>query len=124
MDIYGQKVIHKVFGTGVISDLANATVTVDFNGEAKKFVYPQAFNGYLTAVDSDFCRYIDGLLREQSVTVCTASAERADKHINSGTFKEHSKRERYENFISSAYSISNDHWNEEDWNDEDEENWF
>ncbi|MBQ8974992.1 MAG: hypothetical protein IJ072_04625 [Oscillospiraceae bacterium] len=55
MDIYGQKVIHKVFGTGVISDLANATVTVDFNGEAKKFVYPQAFNGYLTAVDSDFC---------------------------------------------------------------------
>jgi hypothetical protein len=120
MNISGQTVKHKIFGEGTISEIDNASVTVDFNGETRRFIYPQAFNGYLIAVDPSFGEYISGILKEKSVTVSTAIADKPKTRAKAKPeFDEQTKKERYESFISSAYSM----WSEE-WQDECEEKWF
>ena len=120
MNISGQAVMHKIFGEGTIADIDNATVTVDFHGETKRFIYPQAFNGYLTAVDPGFGEYISSILNEKSVTVSTVISDKPKtrRSTNAGLDNE-TRKERYESFISSAYSM----WSE-DWQNEYEEKWF
>ena len=125
MDLSGQTVIHKRYGTGVISRHNEATVTVDFQGEEKRFVYPQAFNGYLRPVGPAFCAYMDRILHNESMTVSTAATQPEKRHVVHPELAEQSRRERYESFISSAYSVSVEPWKEEEeWNDENEEEWF
>ena len=51
MDINGQTIRHRAFGSGVITKLAAGTVTVSFAGEEKKFIYPDAFKDFLVMDD-------------------------------------------------------------------------
>lgn len=47
----GKKVSHKMFGEGIISEFDGSYVEVDFSGIIKKFVYPAAFEKFLTFED-------------------------------------------------------------------------
>lgn len=49
MDLMNVKVRHKVFGDGIIVAKKNSYITVRFSNDEKKFEYPNAFDGYLTA---------------------------------------------------------------------------
>lgn len=51
MKLKGQTVIHKVFGEGMIIDHRDKILTISFQQVEKKFTYPDAFKGYLTARD-------------------------------------------------------------------------
>lgn len=53
MQLIGQKVHHKVFGDGAVSDFSDSIVTVRFGKEEKRFIYPDAFSRFLTLADSD-----------------------------------------------------------------------
>lgn len=60
MDLIGSKVLHATFGEGVILHQENGYVRVAFNAACgeKKFVYPDAFAGFLTIVDQERSRMI------------------------------------------------------------------
>ncbi len=42
---------HKVYGTGVITDVAGNHITVQFDSKAAKFLYPDSFEKFIMAVD-------------------------------------------------------------------------
>lgn len=54
----GRKVTHKVYGCGTITELSNTYLTVNFGDSEKRFVYPDAFEKYLTSVDLEFMEQI------------------------------------------------------------------
>ena len=51
MDIKGQKVSHKTFGTGVVTDQTESLVIIAFDAGEKKFPYPTAFKQFLVFCD-------------------------------------------------------------------------
>lgn len=53
MNLINMKVKHKVFGEGTIINKENSYITIKFSNEEKKFIYPNAFDGYLTADNID-----------------------------------------------------------------------
>ena len=68
----GQKVTHKVFGCGTIIELSNAYLTVNFGDSEKKFVYPDAFEKYLTSTDPELMEQIDKDIQAKR-SVCSNS---------------------------------------------------
>ncbi len=52
INIINKKVHHKVFGEGVVLFLDGSYLLVEFSVGQKKFVYPDAFDGFLSAEDS------------------------------------------------------------------------
>lgn len=51
MNLINEKVTHGVFGQGNIIEQNETVVTADFNGDIKKFVYPEAFGKFITLND-------------------------------------------------------------------------
>ncbi len=52
MHVVKEKVIHRQFGAGVVTDQDTASITVEFKGYgAKKFLYPSAFESFLELCD-------------------------------------------------------------------------
>ncbi len=52
MNVKGAKVIHRQFGPGEIVGRDDKTITVRFEQGDKQFLYPSAFDGFLTFADS------------------------------------------------------------------------
>ncbi len=52
MNLEGYEVKHRAFGDGVISRADEKYVTVRFANAEKTFVYPDAFNGFMTLTDA------------------------------------------------------------------------
>lgn len=51
MNLINEEITHKVFGEGNIVDHEDSIITIDFNEEIKKFVYPDAFEEFITLND-------------------------------------------------------------------------
>ena len=51
MNLINEEVTHKVFGEGNIVDHEESIITIDFNEDIKKFVYPDAFGKFITLND-------------------------------------------------------------------------
>ncbi len=59
MDCINQHVVHKKFGQGVIKDHKENIITIYFQEYgAHTFIYPQAFDKYLTARDPEFAKSV------------------------------------------------------------------
>lgn len=58
MDLVNIKVRHKVFGEGIIIAKENSYITVKFQNDEKKFIYPNVFDGYLITESSDIAESI------------------------------------------------------------------
>lgn len=54
----GLEVVHKVFGNGIVEKVSDKYVTVRFANLQKVFVYPDAFEVFLSAVDEVVSREI------------------------------------------------------------------
>ena len=52
----GAKVKHKIFGTGTITSIYEKTLLVEFAAGEKKFLYPDAFESFITAEDLEIQR--------------------------------------------------------------------
>ena len=55
----GRKVTHKILGSGIITELSSAYLTVNFGGSEKKFTYPDVFEQYLTSTDPELMGQVD-----------------------------------------------------------------
>lgn len=53
MDMVGKKVTHSIFGEGHVTEQNDISIMVDFGGEVKRFLYPQAFDHHLIAMDDE-----------------------------------------------------------------------
>lgn len=52
MNIKGEKVFHKTYGVGVVTDQTDDVVVLSFNGCEKRFQYPISFNKFLVLCNS------------------------------------------------------------------------
>lgn len=66
MNLNGKKVIHKVFGEGVVLDYDDSHVTVQFlkKDELKKFKYPSCFEEHIKLKDEDTATQISKVIEE------------------------------------------------------------
>ncbi len=88
MNINGQAISHKTFGCGVITALAESTITVSFSNSEKKFIYPDAFKEYLVLKDKVMQQYI------------TAQIAEKEAEINRLRQKEQSEQERRKKLLN------------------------
>lgn len=79
MDLMNIKVRHKVFGDGITVAKENSYITVKFCNEEKKFIYPNAFDGYLTAEDIDIANNIKQAIDTIKKLEQEKKKERAEK---------------------------------------------
>ena len=56
MNLINEEVTHKVFGEGSIVDHEESVVTIEFNEDIKKFVYPDAFGKFITLNDQNIAK--------------------------------------------------------------------
>ncbi|MGN0182585.1 MAG: hypothetical protein ACI4DP_09300 [Candidatus Ornithomonoglobus sp.] len=65
-ELINKRVIHKLWGTGVITEVFDKAVKVDFSGEIKKFIYPDAFKRFLVFEENNLQKKTDNLLEEKN----------------------------------------------------------
>lgn len=65
MDLTNKKVVHKSFGKGKIVECDDSYMLIEFETGDKKFVYPDAFDGYLELVEKKAADSIDKILQVQ-----------------------------------------------------------
>lgn len=58
MDLRNQKVLHKAFGEGKVVHQDGNYLTISFQAGEKKFLYPDAFRGFLQASDDEVAKSI------------------------------------------------------------------
>lgn len=64
MDLTNKQVLHKSFGKGSIVECTESHMVINFSSGNKKFVYPDAFEKYLTIVDKRAADSIDKILQK------------------------------------------------------------
>src|SRR5690625_4894113 len=62
MNLIDEGITHKVFGEGNIVDHDESIITVDFNKDIKKFVYPDAFGKFITLNDRNTAKHLKKVL--------------------------------------------------------------
>lgn len=62
MNLVGEAVAHKVFGEGIISNVDNEIIEVNFLKVSKKFVYPDAFRQFISLKDSKYDEDVQSIL--------------------------------------------------------------
>lgn len=67
MDLTNKQVVHKIFGKGSIVDWNDDYVVVNFKSGSKEFVYPDAFEKYLTIVDKRAANSVDKILEKLEI---------------------------------------------------------
>lgn len=72
MQLIGQFVNHTLFGKGVVTAWTDTTITVRFSGGEKRFIFPDAFSGFLTLKNTAAKKYIQKLIDDRT-------AEKEDK---------------------------------------------
>ncbi len=78
MQIHGAKVQSAAFGSGVITEQSESTVTIDFNGVEKKFLYPFGFEKHLVAEDPAIQEVINSEIASAEAKI--ARRQRFEKH--------------------------------------------
>lgn len=65
MNLLNEKITHKVFGKGNIVDHDESFITVDFDEDIKKFVYPDAFGEYITLKDREIAKSLKKIVSKR-----------------------------------------------------------
>lgn len=93
MNLIGMKVMHTLFGAGVVTEQIDDHITVEFATKVAKFVYPEAFDKFIKAEDTE----IQALILEN---VKRIEAERERQYQEEITQKA-AERQRYAALVSS-----------------------
>lgn len=65
MNLVNEEITHKVFGEGNIVDQDESFITIDFNEDTKKFVYPDAFGKFITLKDRDTAKSLQKIISKK-----------------------------------------------------------
>lgn len=67
MDLINKEITHKVFGTGNIIEQDEFIITIDFNEDIKKFVYPDAFRDFISLKDEKTAESLNKILFQREI---------------------------------------------------------
>lgn len=62
MNLINEEITHNVFGQGNIVEHEDSVIIVDFNKNLKKFVYPDAFENFITLTDQSKAKSLEAIL--------------------------------------------------------------
>lgn len=79
MNLINEEVTHNVFGEGSIVEQSASVITIDFNDDIKKFVYPDAFMKFITLNDQDAANSLKKLLAKRIMKEEALERERAEE---------------------------------------------
>jgi hypothetical protein len=65
MDLVNEQVMHKVFGRGKVVKCNNSFIKIDFPVGKKKFVFPDAFETFLTLTDPKSAKFVEKIVQEK-----------------------------------------------------------
>src|SRR5690625_6900441 len=95
VNLINEKITHTVFGKGTIIDHTDSFITIDFDDDVKKFVYPDAFSKFLTLNDENLAESLDEVLsvrkKEQEALAEQRAEEKAEREL------EQQRRDRIKN---------------------------
>lgn len=67
MNITGEKVKHKAFGTGTVASVTGEYIAITFDIGEKRFPFPDIFATFISTDDVELNEYIDALLQKKEV---------------------------------------------------------
>lgn len=67
MNLINEEITHKVFGEGNIVDHDESFITVDFNEDIKKFVYPDVFGEFITLHDQNIANSLKEIISKRQI---------------------------------------------------------
>lgn len=79
MNLINEEITHKVFGEGSIVDQEGSIITVDFNEDLKKFVYPDAFENFITLNNREVAESLDEIISEKAAEKEALERKREEK---------------------------------------------
>ncbi|MFS0575672.1 malate synthase [Sporosarcina sp. 179-K 3D1 HS] len=79
MNLINEEITHKVFGEGNIVDHEGSIITIDFNEDIKKFVYPDAFGKFITLNDRNTAKSLKKILLKKEMEEEELDRQRAEK---------------------------------------------
>ena len=79
MNLIGQKVKHRLWGTGVVIAQYEKTIEIKFSIGVKKLQYPEAFEKFVAVEDIDIQKYILDNVREKKALEEKQKSERVFK---------------------------------------------
>lgn len=95
VNLINEEITHKVFGEGSIVDLDEDVITVDFNNDVKKFVYPDALGKFLKLKNREIAKTLKKVIakREQE----KEALEREKEEAKAQLLLEQQRREKLKN---------------------------
>ena len=67
MNLTGQKVKHRIWGSGVVTSQTETTIEIEFSIGVKKLQYPEAFEKFVVVEDADIQKDILDNVREKKI---------------------------------------------------------
>lgn len=82
MNMQNKAVFHRKFGKGIIVDLKQNKLAVQFDTGKKIFVYPDAFRQFLVLMENDGKHYIDRMLKDldKEEEISNQNARKMERH--------------------------------------------
>ncbi|AXH99152.1 malate synthase [Sporosarcina sp. PTS2304] len=79
MKLLNEKVTHNVFGTGNIVEQEDAVIVVDFTDHTKKFVYPDAFEKFITLENETLAKSLEEVFVQKKEDEKVAEQQRQEE---------------------------------------------
>ncbi|WP_432352508.1 malate synthase [Sporosarcina sp. A2] len=67
MNLVNEEITHKVFGEGNIVGHEESIITIEFSTDTKKFVYPDAFENFITLNDSSIAKTLKEVFLKRKI---------------------------------------------------------
>jgi len=67
VNLINEAITHKVFGKGNIVEQDATFITINFNEDIKKFVYPDAFESFITLNDQDTAKTLEKVISKRVI---------------------------------------------------------
>ena len=79
MNLINEEITHKVFGKGSIIEQEDSVITVDFDNDIKKFVYPDAFLNFITLNNKDAAKSFQKIIAKKEQKQEALERERVEE---------------------------------------------
>ena len=80
MNLISEEVTHKVFGEGSIVEHEESIVTIEFDQDIKKFVYPDAFGKFITLNDQNIAAAFKEIFLKKEMEEAALEKKREEEH--------------------------------------------
>lgn len=92
MNLVNEEITHKVFGEGNVVEHEESVITIDFNEEIKKFVYPDAFRKFITLNDQSTAKIFEEIFLKREIEERALEVKREEEKVQQALEQERQDR--------------------------------